>query len=85
MSQIFLQNKIGDSPLHVAASHGHLNVVNLLLEAGSNPKLKNNAGSTAEDLANDPIVKNAIQRSQQSYSSSNLHDYNEEDYNDESD
>lgn len=71
--------------MHIAASHGHLNIVNLLLESGSDPRLKNNAGSTAEELASDPVIKNTIQRSQQNYTTSNTHDYNEEDYNDESD
>lgn len=76
---------MGDSPLHVAASHGHLNIVNLLLEAGSDTSLRNNAGSTAEELAGDSLIKNAIQLSQQQYSATTMHDYNEEDYNDESD
>ncbi|XP_058789865.1 osteoclast-stimulating factor 1-like [Phymastichus coffea] len=78
------QNKMGDSPLHVAASHGHLNVVNLLLEAGSDVSLQNNDGYTAEELACDSTIKNAIQMSQQD-PSINTHNYNEDDYGDESD
>ena len=75
---------MGDTPLHIAAIHGHLNVVNLLLEAGSDTTLRNKAGSTAEELACDSIVKNAIQMSQHQ-NTLTAHDYNEEDYNDESD
>lgn len=75
---------MGDSPLHVAASHGHLNVVNLLLEASSDVSLRNNEGHTAEELACDSAIKNAIQRSQQDQSIT-IHNYNEDDYNDESD
>jgi ankyrin repeat protein len=76
---------MGDSPLHVAASHGHLNIVNLLLEAGNDVTLRNNADCTAQELASDSIIKNAIQMSQQHSSAKAVHDYNEEDYNDESD
>ncbi|XP_011504258.1 PREDICTED: osteoclast-stimulating factor 1-like [Ceratosolen solmsi marchali] len=79
------QNKMGDSPLHVAASHGHLNIVNRLLEAGNDATLKNNTGYTAQELASDPVIKNVIQLSQQHYNAKTIHDYNEEDYNDESD
>ncbi|NP_001155019.1 osteoclast stimulating factor 1 [Nasonia vitripennis] len=79
------QNKMGDTPLHVAASHGHLSIVNLLLEAGSDTTLRNNSGSTAEELACDSVIKNAIQMSQQQYNATTVYDYNEEDYNDESD
>ena len=75
---------MGDSPLHIAASHGHLEIVNLLLAADCDTTLKNNAGATAEYLATDSVIKNAIQMSQQHYVSGG-HNYNEEDYNDESD
>ncbi|KAJ8664218.1 hypothetical protein QAD02_024467 [Eretmocerus hayati] len=81
------QNKMGDSPLHIAASHGYLDVVNILLEAGSDTSLKNSTGSTALDLACDAATKNAIQMSQQNFRdySKILHSYTEDDYNDESD
>ena len=38
-------------PLGVAAKHGHLEVVNLLLEAGSNPLYKDRSNQTAYDRA----------------------------------
>lgn len=82
---ILQQNKMGDTPLHVAASHGHLSIVNLLLEAGGDTTLRNNSGITAEELACDSVIKNTIQMSQQQYNATAVYDYNEEDYNDESD
>ncbi|XP_014220376.1 osteoclast-stimulating factor 1-like [Trichogramma pretiosum] len=77
------QNKMGDTPLHVAASHGHTNIVNLLLNANCNPAIKNNAGHTAEELASNLVIKNAIQKSQQLYTAPSLE--NEEEYYDDSD
>lgn len=45
------QSRSGWSPLHSAAVMGHAQVVGLLLESGANPRLKNNQGKTAGDLA----------------------------------
>lgn len=72
---------MGDTPLHVAASHGHLSVIDLLLEAGCDTTLKNSLGYVAEELACEPAVKNAIQLNRRQ----TFHNYNEDDYNDESD
>ena len=74
---------MGDTPLHVAASHGHLNIVNLLLESGCDPTIKNYANSMAEDLACDSAVKNVIQMSRSKFSDTVFD--NEEEYYDESD
>lgn len=74
---------MGDTPLHVAASHGHLEIINLLLEYDADVTLKNNDGVTAEELASDVSIKNTIQLHQRTYNST--HGYDDEDYNDDSD
>jgi len=74
---------MGDTPLHVAASHGHLEIINLLLEYDADVTLKNNDGITAEELASDVSIKNTIQLHQRKYNST--HGYDDEDYNDDSD
>jgi len=74
---------MGDTPLHVAASHGHLEIINLLLEHNADITLKNNDGVTAQELASNVSIKNAIQLHQRRYN--NTHGYGDEDYNDDSD
>lgn len=74
---------MGDTPLHVAASHGHLEMIHLLLEHNVDTTLKNNDGFTAEELSADKSIKNAIQLQQRRYNSTS--GYDDEDYNDESD
>lgn len=80
---INVQNKMGDTPLHVAASHGHTEMINLLLEHDADVTLKNNDGFTAEELAHDISIKNAIQLQRRQYD--NVYEYNDDDYNDDSD
>jgi len=74
---------MGDTPLHVAASHGHLEIINLLLEHNADVTLKNNNGITAQELASNVSIKNALQLDQRRYN--NTHGYGDEDYNDDSD
>lgn len=74
---------MGDTPLHGAASRGHLEVVQMLLDAGTDASLRNDEDLTAEELANDVAVINAIQMSYRQYSST--HRYQDNDYDDESD
>lgn len=59
MVSLDLQNKLGDTPLILAANHGHDVAIELLLKAGANYHLKNNEGKVAMDMAKDPnaIVK----------------------------
>lgn len=75
---------MGDTPLHVAASHGHLEMINLLLEHNADTTLKNNDGFTAEELSSDASIKNAIQLWQRRYDNSTC-GYGDEDYNDSDD
>ncbi|EZA58913.1 vesicle transport protein USE1 isoform X2 [Ooceraea biroi] len=77
------QNKMGDTALHVAAGHSHLEMVNLLLEHNADATLRNNDGLSAEELASDASIKNAIQLQQRHYDSTS--GYDDEDYNDDSD
>merc|ERR1719311_895752 len=41
----------GDSPLHLAAYHGHLVVVRLLVRKGADPAMENGGGFTPQQLA----------------------------------
>lgn len=74
---------MGDTPLHAAANHGHQEVVEILLEAGTDASLRNDENLTAEELANDAAIINTIQMSYRQYS--NNHCYDENEYEDESD
>lgn len=56
-----LQNRIGDTPLHAAASRGHLEVVQLLLSNGADHTVRNSDGMLADSIANIPAVKSTIQ------------------------
>ncbi|XP_046399169.1 osteoclast-stimulating factor 1-like [Ischnura elegans] len=51
------QNKVGDTPLHSAASRGHADVVKLLLDSSvaADPTIVNCMGETPLDLARDPV------------------------------
>lgn len=75
---------MGDTPLHVAASHGHLEMINLLLEHNADTTLKNNDGFTAEELSSDASIRNTIQLRQRQYDNS-TYGYGDEDYNDDGD
>eukprot|EP00386_Alphamonas_edax_P007840 GDKI01025969.1.p1 GENE.GDKI01025969.1~~GDKI01025969.1.p1 ORF type:complete len:130 (-),score=13.16 GDKI01025969.1:32-421(-) len=50
------RDKLGNTPLHVAARNKHYDMCKLLLARGGDPKSKNNKGSTPADLAR--IVEN---------------------------
>lgn len=74
---------MGDTPLHVAANHGHLEIVNLLLKFGSNASLRNNDKLLAEELASDTTIRNTIQISK--LDNNRDYGYAVDDYNDDSD
>ena len=50
----------GNSALHFAARHGFENIVNVLLNGGADPTLKNNSGQTALDIAKELGAKTVI-------------------------
>ena len=47
------EDKMRNTPLHWAARGGHLEVAELLIEAGADPEVKNLAGNTACDMVED--------------------------------
>jgi len=49
-------NKLGDTPAMLAASHGHAECVEALLQAGADPKTTNKDGKSICDLAKDSDV-----------------------------
>lgn len=51
----------GDTPLHYAASYGHLAVVSRLLHLGASAFAKNNLGYSASDVAFSFEVEQMIQ------------------------
>lgn len=57
------QNKLGDTPLHCAASKDHVPIVSLLLENGADPTLRNKDGQKAVELCHEPKVKVLLERS----------------------
>lgn len=54
---------MGDTPLHLASAHNHLEVIPLLLQAGANCRVKNNDGQTSEQLGS-TAVANILRLSQ---------------------
>lgn len=56
------QNKLGDTPLHGAASKDHVPIVSMLLEHGADPTLKNKDNQRPIDLTHDPKVKVLLER-----------------------
>lgn len=47
---------MGDTPLHLAAAHNHLDVIPLLLQAGVDCTIKNNDGQLAEHLGSTAVA-----------------------------
>lgn len=47
------QDLHGESPLHIAAFYGHMEIVEVLLKFGSDITLRNNSGKTPKDIANE--------------------------------
>merc|ERR1719482_2615196 len=50
----------GRTPLHRAAFHCWQPVINLLLDHGADPKIRDEAGVTAADLTTSPLVRQMI-------------------------
>lgn len=57
---INMQDKNGDSILHISAFHGDFRIVNKLVFFGGNKKLKNQEGKLPVDLAKDNFVRKVL-------------------------
>ena len=53
-------NSKGDSALHLAAKHGFLDNVKLLLEYGASTSVKNQNGEKPSDVAHNIVIKNCL-------------------------
>lgn len=56
------QNREGDTPLHIAALHGHASIVEFLLSVGSHSDIGNNRGKTPLHLASGQGHLEAVKR-----------------------
>ena len=54
-------SSLGNTPLHVAAMAGNVELARLLLGAGAQPRTANRAGRTAVDVAVTDEVRRALQ------------------------
>lgn len=74
--KINVQNKLMDTPLHLAAWKGHSNIVKVLLEAGADPNLLNTENKTPYDLTKDSLTASILKPyNTRSSVSSNVEDY----------
>jgi len=82
---LFLKNVVGETPLHIAAARGHLEVVELLLSHGGDSQLCNKDQKTPIDLAMNSAIVNVLQMSNLSHQRSSLVMYEAEEYAGDSD
>jgi ankyrin repeat protein len=82
---LFPKNVLGETPLHVAAARGHLEVVELLLSHGGDSQLHNKDHKTPIDLAMNSAIVNLLQMSNLAHQRSSLVMYEADEYADDSD
>ena len=51
------EDRINNTPLHVACEDGNVEVVRLLLEAGANPAMKNKEEKTPLEMSEKPVAR----------------------------
>eukprot|EP01127_Copromyxa_protea_P020897 TRINITY_DN7043_c0_g1_i1.p1 TRINITY_DN7043_c0_g1~~TRINITY_DN7043_c0_g1_i1.p1 ORF type:complete len:801 (+),score=133.62 TRINITY_DN7043_c0_g1_i1:480-2882(+) len=51
-----IQNKQGETPLHLAAQHGHVRLVEILMKAGSSPYIVSDRGTPKDVAAANPVL-----------------------------
>ena len=54
--------RMGGTPLHYAATHGHKEIVELLIAKGANVNAKNKYGTTPLDMANDREIADLLRK-----------------------
>jgi ankyrin repeat protein len=82
---LFPKNVLGETPLHIAAARGHLEVVELLLSHGGDTQLRNKDQKTPVDLAMNSAVINRLQMSNLTHQRRSLVMYEADEYADDSD
>jgi ankyrin repeat protein len=82
---MFPKNVLGDTPLHVAAARGHLEVVKLLLSCGADPQLHNKDQQTPTDLAMNSAIVNLLQMSSSAHQRRSIVTYDADEYAGDSD
>jgi ankyrin repeat protein len=82
---LFSKNVLGDTPLHVAAARGHLEVVEHLLSHGADSQLRNKDQQTPTDLAMNSAIVNLLQMSTLTHQRRSVVTYDADEYADESD
>jgi len=82
---LFPKNVLGETPLHIAAARGHLEVVELLLSHGGDSQLRNKDQKTPTDLAMNSAIVNLLQMSNLSHQRRSLVMYEADEYAGDSD
>jgi ankyrin repeat protein len=82
---LFPKNVLGDTPLHVAAARGHLEIVELLLGHGGDPQLRNKDQQTPTDLAMNSAIVNLLQMSSSGHQRRSIVTYDANEYAGDSD
>ena len=82
---LFPKNVLGETPLHIAAARGHLEVVELLLNHGGDSQLRNKDQKTPVDLAMNSAIVNLLQLSNLAHQRRSLVMYDADEYAGDSD
>ena len=59
--EVNCQSVSGNTPLHFASMHGHVEVITALLVAGADKRIKDIYGRTPHDVAKNQDIKNALE------------------------
>ena len=56
------KNNHGETPLHIAAREGHIDIAELLINKGADVNAKNNYGKTPFDYAKNEEIRQLLKR-----------------------